>query len=55
MTQPRVDQVRERITAAAKAQAAVRQAARDAGAAIAAEREAAEPSTQETAPGGSGE
>ncbi len=40
MTQPRVDQVRERITAAAKAQAAVRQAARDAGAAITAERDA---------------
>ncbi len=40
MTQPRVDQVRERITAAAKAQAAVRQAAQDAGAAIAAERDA---------------
>ncbi len=40
MTQPRVDQVRERITATAKAQAAVRQAARDAGAAIAAERDA---------------
>ncbi len=46
MTQPRVDQVRERITAAAQAQAAVRQAARDAGAAIAAERRQSDMSTK---------
>jgi len=43
MTEPRVDQVRTRIKAAAAAQAAVRQAAIDAGAAIAAERAAAQP------------
>ncbi len=54
MTQPRVDQVRERITAAAQAQAAVRQAAQDAGAAIAAERDANRVTPDTTQPEGTG-
>lgn len=43
MTAPRVDQVRDRIKATAAAQIAVRQAAADASAAIAAERAVREP------------
>jgi len=54
MTEPRVDQVRSRIKAAAAAQAAVVRAATDAGAAIAAERAAAQPVPAEKEGTGSG-
>lgn len=47
MTAPRVDQVRDRIKAAAAAQAAVRQAAADASAAIIAERQQNDMSTNQ--------